>query len=152
MAKATFQGHEVNTRGNFPLVGTQAPEFSLVKTDLSEITLADLRGQRVVLNIFPSLDTGVCATTVRTFNKLATNMMVYQNDTPSLFLIHQQSCHSGYTRSNKNLSLSIERNKRKHYFRNNTISRASCEEQGNETKSIKNKQDSRKINQHKSKT
>jgi len=74
MAKATFQGHEVNTRGNFPLVGTQAPEFSLVKTDLSEITLADLRGQRVVLNIFPSLDTGVCATTVRTFNKLAANI------------------------------------------------------------------------------
>ena len=74
MAKVTLAGNSINTKGNLPSVGSAAPDFSLVKTDLSELTLADQKGTRVVLNIFPSLDTSVCATSVRTFNKLAAEM------------------------------------------------------------------------------
>ncbi len=69
MAKITFKGGSVNTNGQLPAVGTQAPDFKLVGNDLGEISLADYKGKRVVLNIFPSLDTGVCATSVRQFNK-----------------------------------------------------------------------------------
>lgn len=55
--------------GGLPEVGTEAPDFALVAADLSEISLHDFRGQRLVLNIFPSLDTDVCAASVRRFNK-----------------------------------------------------------------------------------
>lgn len=74
MAKITFKGSPVNTSGQLPAVGTAAPEFTLVKADLSEVTLKDLKGKNVVLNIFPSLDTGVCAASVRRFNKEAANL------------------------------------------------------------------------------
>ena len=69
MSKITFKGNPVNTGGNLPGVSSEAPDFSLVKTDLSELKLSDLKGKNVVLNIFPSLDTGVCAASVRRFNK-----------------------------------------------------------------------------------
>lgn len=71
MAKITFKGNPVSTGGDLPGVGSQAPDFSLVKTDLSELKLSDLKGKNVVLNIFPSIDTGVCAASVRRFNKEA---------------------------------------------------------------------------------
>jgi thiol peroxidase len=71
MAKITFKGNPVNTGGNLPAVGTEAPDFVLVKSDLSEVTLSGLKGKYVVLNIFPSIDTGVCAASVRRFNKEA---------------------------------------------------------------------------------
>jgi len=71
MAKVTFKGSEVNTNGNLPAVGTKAPDFKLVGADLNEISLSDYQGKRVILNIFPSIDTGVCAASVRNFNKLA---------------------------------------------------------------------------------
>lgn len=74
MAKVTLKDNSINTKGNLPKVGTMAPQFSLVKTDLSELSLENLKGKRVVLNIFPSLDTSVCATSVRTFNKMAADM------------------------------------------------------------------------------
>lgn len=74
MSKITFKGNPVNTGGDLPVVGTKAPEFTLVKSDLSEVSLADLKGSNIVLNIFPSIDTGVCATSVRKFNKEAANM------------------------------------------------------------------------------
>ena len=74
MTKITFKGNPVNTGGNLPNVGSLAPDFSLVKTDLSELKLSDLKGKNVVLNIFPSLDTGVCATSVRRFNKEASSL------------------------------------------------------------------------------
>ncbi|OJV40727.1 MAG: lipid hydroperoxide peroxidase [Bacteroidales bacterium 36-12] len=73
MAKVTFKGNEVNTNGQLPAVGTNAPDFKLVGASLNEISLADYKGKRVVLNIFPSLDTGVCATSVRQFNKWASD-------------------------------------------------------------------------------
>ncbi|MEA4975926.1 MAG: thiol peroxidase [Paludibacter sp.] len=69
MAKITFKGNAVNTNGQLPAVGSKAPDFKLVGAGLNEISLADYKGKRVVLNIFPSLDTGVCATSVRQFNK-----------------------------------------------------------------------------------
>lgn len=74
MAKITFKGSEVNTLGNLPKVGDKAPVFSLVKGDLSEWKLADLKGKNIVLNVFPSIDTGVCATSVRKFNKEASKL------------------------------------------------------------------------------
>lgn len=74
MAKITFTGKPVNTVGELPAVGTKAPDFSLVKGDLSEVKLSSLKGKNVILNIFPSIDTGVCATSVRTFNKDASSL------------------------------------------------------------------------------
>jgi thiol peroxidase len=68
MAKITFKGNPVATSGDLPKVGAKAPAFSLTKNDLGPITNQDLAGKNVVLNIFPSIDTGVCATSVRKFN------------------------------------------------------------------------------------
>ncbi|MGB3212153.1 MAG: thiol peroxidase [Desulforhopalus sp.] len=73
MAKITLKGNEIETVGALPAVGSAAPEFTLVKTDLSEVSLSDYRGKTVVLNIFPSIDTGVCAASARRFNSEAGN-------------------------------------------------------------------------------
>ena len=69
MATIKLKGNSINTKGNLPEVGSQAPDFKLVKNDLSEISLSDYKGKKVVLNIFPSLDTDVCAASVRHFNE-----------------------------------------------------------------------------------
>ena len=74
MKKVNFKKHPVSLKGNLPEIGKSAPSFNLVKTDLATISLDDLKGKTLVLNIFPSLDTGVCATSVRKFNQLAANM------------------------------------------------------------------------------
>jgi len=74
MAKITFKGGEVNTIGELPQIGTPAPNFSLVNNDLSDIALSDFNGKYVVLNIFPSLDTSTCATSVRKFNQEASKL------------------------------------------------------------------------------
>ncbi|HOV71927.1 MAG TPA: thiol peroxidase, partial [Dysgonamonadaceae bacterium] len=74
MASITFKGQPIHTCGELPNVGEEAPDFTLVKSDLSEAKLSDFRGKYVVLNIFPSLDTGVCAASVRRFNKEAAGM------------------------------------------------------------------------------
>jgi thiol peroxidase len=71
MAKITLKGNPVNTSGNLPAKGTKAPDFSLVKSDLGNFSLSELKGKKIILNIFPSLDTSVCAMSVRQFNKLA---------------------------------------------------------------------------------
>lgn len=71
MAKTAFKGNPVSLAGKFIQVGAQAPDFTLVKGDLGNYTLADCKGRFTVLNIFPSLDTGVCAASVRKFNQLA---------------------------------------------------------------------------------
>src|SRR5690606_33838586 len=71
MATVTLKGNAVHTAGMLPENGSQAPEFTLVKNDLSTVSLADYRGQKVVLNIFPSIDTGTCAQSVRRFNQEA---------------------------------------------------------------------------------
>lgn len=74
MAQVTLKGNPIETVGNLPAVGSQAPDFTLVKQDLTELTLASLKGSRVVLNIFPSVDTGTCATSVRKFNEKAASL------------------------------------------------------------------------------
>ena len=71
MATVTLKGNAIETVGELPQVGETAPAFNLVKDDLSELQLSDLKG-RVVLNIFPSIDTGTCAKSVREFNTKAT--------------------------------------------------------------------------------
>lgn len=71
MATVTLQGNPIETVGELPAVGSQAPGYSLVQGDLSELTAETLAGKRVILNIFPSIDTPTCATSVRTFNQKA---------------------------------------------------------------------------------
>ena len=68
MATTKFKGQPVQIAGEFVEVGAAAPDFELVKTDLTTLSLKDLRGKQVILNIFPSLDTGVCAASVRKFH------------------------------------------------------------------------------------
>jgi len=68
MAQVTLQGSPVNTCGTLPKIGEKAPDFLLTKTDLSDVSLQDYAGKRIVLNIFPSIDTSVCAASVRRFN------------------------------------------------------------------------------------
>lgn len=69
MAQVTLQGNPVNTIGDLPAVGSAAPDFTLTKTDLSDVSLSDFAGKTVVLNIFPSIDTPTCAQSVRRFNE-----------------------------------------------------------------------------------
>jgi thioredoxin-dependent peroxiredoxin len=74
MAKITLKGNIINTVGELPKVGEQAKDFTLIKSDLSRATMNEYKGQRLVLNIFPSLDTGTCAASVRYFNKAAAEL------------------------------------------------------------------------------
>jgi thiol peroxidase len=74
MAHITLQGKPIRTAGELPAVGSKAPAFTLTRTDLSDCTLADFAGQTVVLNIFPSIDTSVCAASVRRFNAEASGL------------------------------------------------------------------------------
>ena len=74
MAQITLKGNAIQTIGELPAKGTKAPDFELIKNDLSKVSLKDFAGQRLVLNIFPSLDTGTCAASVRNFNKLAAGL------------------------------------------------------------------------------
>ena len=74
MATITLRGNEVHTLGNLPEVGNKAPDFILVDSDLSEKKLSDYKGKRVILNIFPSVDTDTCAMSVREFNEKVSEM------------------------------------------------------------------------------
>ncbi len=74
MSTIYLQGTECHTYGELPRVGAVAPDFTLVTPDMQEVTKATYAGKRVVLNIFPSLDTAVCATSVRRFNKEAADL------------------------------------------------------------------------------
>jgi thiol peroxidase len=87
MATITLGGNDIHTTGNLPEVGSQAPDFSLIRSDLSKASLQDFAGTRVILNIFPSIDTDACATSVRNFNKRATELnntqvLCISRDTP----------------------------------------------------------------------
>ena len=74
MATVTLKGNLIKTSGELPKVGSKAPEFKLTATDLSSKKLSDFAGSKVVLNIFPSVDTGTCAQSVREFNKKASTL------------------------------------------------------------------------------
>jgi thioredoxin-dependent peroxiredoxin len=71
VSNVTFKGQPVTVDGQFPAVGATVPAFRLVRGDLADVALAEYAGKRKVLNIFPSVDTGVCAASVRRFNELA---------------------------------------------------------------------------------
>lgn len=71
MAKITLRGTEIHTNGELPAVGGKAPDFKLVNQDLKDVTLADFKGKKKLLNIVPSLDTPVCATSTKRFNDFA---------------------------------------------------------------------------------
>ncbi len=74
MAKITLQGNPIHTSGDMPAVGTKALDFNLVTKTLQDAKLADYAGKKIVMNIFPSIDTSVCATSVRKFNAEANNL------------------------------------------------------------------------------
>ena len=86
MAQITLRGNPINTVGELPSVGSPAPAFTLTGTDLGEVTSEQFRGKSVVLNIFPSVDTPVCGTSVRTFNERAAaggaTVVCVSNDLP----------------------------------------------------------------------
>jgi thioredoxin-dependent peroxiredoxin len=94
MASITLKGNTIHTLGTLPKIGENAPDVTLVKNDLSRVSLKDFLGFRVVLNIFPSIDTGTCATSVRTFNKKAgefknTKILCISRDLP---YAHRRFC------------------------------------------------------------
>ncbi|HCU67024.1 MAG TPA: thiol peroxidase [Rheinheimera sp.] len=74
MATVTLKGNPFQTVGNLPAIGAKAPEFTLTGAGLADVKLSDFAGKRVVLNIFPSVDTPTCATSVRTFNKALSSL------------------------------------------------------------------------------
>ncbi|MGE5354664.1 MAG: thiol peroxidase [Deltaproteobacteria bacterium] len=105
MAEITFKGNKVNTIGDLPKVGETAKDFKLVGTDLSVKSLEDFKS-RLVMNIFPSLDTGVCATSVRKFNEKAaglenTTVLCISKDLP---FAHGRFCASEGINNVVNLS------------------------------------------------
>jgi thiol peroxidase len=90
MATITLGGNPIHTSGELPKIGSKAPEFELVKTDLSKARLSDFAGSKVILNIYPSVDTGTCATSTRTFNAKAsqtenTKVLCIARDLPFAF-------------------------------------------------------------------
>jgi thioredoxin-dependent peroxiredoxin len=94
MTQVTFKGNPIRIAGSLPETGSIAPDFKVVKTDLSPLSLVELKGKKVILNIFPSLDTPVCATSVRRFNveasKLAnTAILCISRDLP---FAHKRFC------------------------------------------------------------
>lgn len=72
MAQITLKGNPINTSGELPAVGAKAPDFRLTKSDLSDVSLSDFAGKKKILNIVPSLDTGVCQASMVQFNERAT--------------------------------------------------------------------------------
>jgi len=74
MASITLGGNPIHTSGELPAVGTKMADFKLINTDLAVVSLSDFTGKKVVLNIFPSVDTGTCAASVRQFNKNASTL------------------------------------------------------------------------------
>lgn len=107
MAEITLSGDKIHTAGSLPAVGSQAPGFSLVQTDLSDANLSDFKGKNLVLNIFPSLDTGICASSVRRFNKELDNLdntevLCVSADLP---FAHERFCSSEGLENVKNVSV-----------------------------------------------
>lgn len=94
MASLTFKGNEVKTNGELPKLGLKITATKLIKNDLSVVSLEDYQGKRKVLSIFPSIDTGVCQTSVRKFNQLAADLpnTVILNISPDLPFANARFC------------------------------------------------------------
>ena len=106
MASITLQGNPLDTIGDLPATGQAAPAFSLTATDLSAVNLSDYDGQAVILNIYPSVDTGVCAASTREFNERAgaqgTPVLCISADLP---FAHGRFCEAEGLQHVKNLSV-----------------------------------------------
>ena len=74
MAQITLDGNPCNTSGNIPAVGSKAPSFALINDDLTPFSSSELEGKRVILSVFPSVETGICSMSVRTFNVEASSL------------------------------------------------------------------------------
>ena len=94
MAKITLKGNQLHTSGELPAAGANAPGFSLVNSGLELVTLANYEGQKKVLNIFPSIDTPICAMSVRRFNEDAASIdgAVVLNISADLPFAHKRFC------------------------------------------------------------
>lgn len=94
MATITLKGNPIPTSGELPAVGSTAPDFALVRTDMAEVKLGTYSGKKKVLNIFPSVDTPVCATSVRTFNQRAAGRpgVTVLNISADLPFAHKRFC------------------------------------------------------------
>ena len=94
MTKITLKGTKIKTRGKLPKIGKKAPKFKLIKTDLSKVRLKDFKGKKVLLNIFPSIDTGICAASLRKFNETVANNenTVVINVSKDLPFAHSRFC------------------------------------------------------------
>ena len=107
MATITLKGNALETIGSLPAKGAAAPAFTLVGTDLSEVTLDQYKGKKLVLNIFPSIDTPVCAASVRQFNKTAgetanTKVLCISADLP---FAHSRFCETDGLKNVESLSV-----------------------------------------------
>lgn len=94
MANITLKGNPVQTAGDLPAVGSMAPDATLTTTDLADIKISDFRGKKVILNIHPSLDTGICAAAARYFNKAVEKLdnTVAINVSMDLPFAHKRFC------------------------------------------------------------
>lgn len=116
MATTKFKGNPVHTNGELPKAGSKAPDFKLTKTDLSEVSLATYAGKKKLLNIFPSIDTGICATSTRKFNEQAAKydavMLMISADLP---FAHNRFCTAEKTSDVVHLSMMRDKNFAKEY-------------------------------------
>ncbi len=106
MAKVTLKGNPINTNGNLPQKGEQAPDFKLVTNDLQDVSLSDFKGKKKLLNIVPSLDTPVCSASTKKFNQNATEnnavILVISADLP---FAQSRFCDAENTKNVKTLSM-----------------------------------------------
>jgi thiol peroxidase len=118
MAKVTLRDNsQINTNGELPKVGGQAPDFRLTNADLKDVSLADFKGKRKLLNIFPSIDTPTCAMSTRKFNQSAaqhpnTVMLMVSADLP---FAHKRFCGAENTNEVQTLSMMRDRHFAKDY-------------------------------------
>ena len=106
MAEITLKGNPCNTSGDLPTVGSSALDFTLIANDLSEKNLADFAGKNIILNIVPSFDTPVCATSVKSFNEKAGELdaTVIVNVSKDLPFAQKRFCESAQVEHVTNLS------------------------------------------------
>ncbi len=117
MANITHRGNPVHTIGELPKVGSQAPDFRLTDANLTDLSLADFRGKKKLLNIFPSIDTPTCAMSTRKFNEYAAKhpnaaILMVSADLP---FAQQHFCSVENTHNVKTLSIMRDRNFAKDY-------------------------------------
>ncbi|BAU46725.1 lipid hydroperoxide peroxidase [Sulfurifustis variabilis] len=117
MANITHRGHPVHTIGELPAVGSRAPDFRLTDANLNDVTLADFRGKKKLLNIFPSIDTPTCAMSTRKFNEYAAGhpdavIIMVSADLP---FAQQHFCSVENTHNVRTLSMMRDRNFAKDY-------------------------------------